>query len=164
MAAGVGTVSRHYWSDSHTTLYQGDARQVFAEMPSRSVHCVVTSLAGSGKYTDAAVPLNGRSHGSSMLPTGRRHDAASERGRNVWSISTRPLREAHFVAILDLPLQCIAAGCRPGGTTGIAARQRDRNFVGIELVPEYCELIKTRFGVATGAMRRQADGEGGVWE
>jgi len=29
-------VNRHYWSDSHATLYQGDAREVIAEMPSGS--------------------------------------------------------------------------------------------------------------------------------
>jgi site-specific DNA-methyltransferase (cytosine-N4-specific) len=50
----------------------------------------------------------------------------------VWSIPTRPYRGPHFAAYpIDLPLRCIAAGCKPGdtvldpfagsGTTGLAA-------------------------------------------
>lgn len=32
-----------FWSDDHMTLYGGDCRAVLAELPSESVHCVVTS-------------------------------------------------------------------------------------------------------------------------
>jgi DNA modification methylase len=32
-----------HWTDDHLTLYGGDCRQVLAELPSESVHCVVTS-------------------------------------------------------------------------------------------------------------------------
>jgi DNA modification methylase len=32
-----------YWSDAHLTLYGGDCREVLAELPAESVHCVVTS-------------------------------------------------------------------------------------------------------------------------
>jgi site-specific DNA-methyltransferase (cytosine-N4-specific) len=32
-----------YWRDDSTVLYQGDARQVLAETPDRTVDCVVTS-------------------------------------------------------------------------------------------------------------------------
>jgi len=80
-------------------------------------------------------------------------------GRNpgdVWSIPTRPYPAAHFAVFpIDIPLRCIKAGCRPGGTvldpfsgsgtTGAAARQLGRKYVGIDLNPAYHDLAKERF-------------------
>ena len=81
------------------------------------------------------------------------------RGRNpgdVWSIPTRPYPQAHFAVFpIDIPLRAIKAGCRPGGvvldpfsgsgTTGAAARQLSRKYVGIDLNPAYHDLAKERF-------------------
>jgi site-specific DNA-methyltransferase (cytosine-N4-specific) len=81
------------------------------------------------------------------------------KGRNpgdVWSIATRPYPAAHFAVFpVDLPLRCIKAGCRPGGTvldpfsgsgtTGAAARQLGRKYIGIDLNPAYHELARERF-------------------
>ncbi|TVL89807.1 site-specific DNA-methyltransferase [Streptomyces sp. SAJ15] len=75
---------------------------------------------------------------------------------DVWSIATKPYPSAHFAVMpIDLPLRCIKAGCRPGGTvldpfsgsgtTGAAARQLGRKYVGIDLNPAYHELAKKRF-------------------
>lgn len=81
------------------------------------------------------------------------------RGRNpgdIWEIATRPYPAAHFAVFpIDLPLRCIKAGCKPGGTvldpfsgsgtTGAAARQLCRKYVGIDLNPAYHDLAKDRF-------------------
>ncbi|MCO1575915.1 site-specific DNA-methyltransferase [Crossiella sp. SN42] len=110
-----------------------------------------------GKYTDFT-PFPQRPHGSALRPTGRRHNASHPRGRNpgdVWSISTRPLPEAHFAAFpIDIPLRCIAASCPPGGTvldpfsgagtTGLAARRLDRIYLGIDLNPAYHDIALGR--------------------
>jgi site-specific DNA-methyltransferase (cytosine-N4-specific) len=80
-------------------------------------------------------------------------------GRNpgdVWSIATKPYPEAHFAVFpIDIPIRCIKAGCKPGGTvldpfsgsgtTGAAARQLDRKYIGIDLNPAYHDLAKGRF-------------------
>ncbi|MFI1734020.1 DNA-methyltransferase [Streptomyces acidicola] len=80
-------------------------------------------------------------------------------GRNpgdVWSIPTRPYTAAHFAVFpIDLPLRCIKAGCRPGGTvldpfsgsgtTGAAARQLGRRYIGIDLNPAYHDIARDRF-------------------
>ena len=68
---------------------------------------------------------------------------------------------------LDIPLRCIAAGCKPGGTvldmfcgagtTGIAARQLGRRFTGIELNPAFAALAAERLRHADPA---QPDGAG----
>nr|WP_280117117.1 site-specific DNA-methyltransferase [Microbispora hainanensis] len=108
----------------------------------------------------------GAQHGTVIRPTGRAHDAANPNGRNpgdVWTISTRPYRGAHYAPFpIDIPLRAIAAGCRPGGTvldpfagvatTSLAARQLGRQFIGIELNADYCALAKARL-LAAGAER-----------
>jgi DNA modification methylase len=102
-----------------------------------------------------------------------RHRRAHPLGRNpgdVWAIPTRPYNGPHFAAYpIDLPLRCIAAGCRPGGTvldpftgtgtTGLAALQLGRRFTGIELSPAFAALAAERL---RHAATRQPDGnEGG---
>lgn len=109
---------------------------------------------GHGKYADASA-FPARPPGAALRP-GRQHNAAHPRGKNpgdVWSIATRPLRAAHFAAFpLDLPLRCIAAGCPPQGTvldpfsgtgtTGLAARQLGRTYIGIDLNPAFHRIAE----------------------
>jgi len=97
----------------------------------------------------------------------RRHDRRHPNGRNpgdVWSIPTRPYRGPHFAAYpIDLPLRCIAAGCKPGGlvldmfagsgTTGLAALQLGRRFTGIDLSPEFARLAAGRLAQAAASNR-----------
>lgn len=84
-------------------------------------------------------------------------------GRNpgdVWSIATKPFPGAHFATFpIELPRRCIAAGCKPGGTvldpfngsgtTGQAAQQLGRRYVGIDISAEYLQLtMRERLGQA----------------
>ena len=73
--------------------------------------------------------------------------------RTVWSINTRGKKECHFATFpLELPTKGILAGCPEGGivldpffgsgTTGIAARDNNRNWIGIELNSEYIDIAK----------------------
>ena len=81
------------------------------------------------------------------------------RGRNpgdVWQMATKSHPGAHFAVFpIDLPLRCIKAGCKPGGTvldpfsgsgtTGAAARRLNQKYIGIDLNPAYHDLAKERF-------------------
>jgi site-specific DNA-methyltransferase (cytosine-N4-specific) len=101
--------------------------------------------------------------------SGRNHDRRHPNGRNpgdVWSIPTRPYRGPHFAAYpIDLPLRCIAAGCKPGGTvldpfagsgtTGLAAIQLGRRFTGIDISANFALLAADR--LAEAVARRQED-------
>jgi DNA modification methylase len=77
--------------------------------------------------------------------------------RDVWHISTIPYKGAHFAAFPPvLAKTCILAGCPVGGvvldpffgsgTTGLAARQAGRHYIGIDINAEYCRLAKERIG------------------
>jgi DNA modification methylase len=94
-------------------------------------------------------------------PTGR-SNRRHPNGRNpgdVWSVPTRPYKGPHFAAYpIDLPLRCIAAGCKPGGTvldpfagsgtTGLAAIQLGRRFTGIDISPDFAQLAAGRLAQA----------------
>lgn len=75
--------------------------------------------------------------------------------RDVWSITTKAVKEAHFATFPeDLIKPCILAGSRKGGivldpffgsgTTGRVAESLNREYIGIELNPEYVEIGKRR--------------------
>ena len=77
--------------------------------------------------------------------------------RSVWTVTTKPYKEAHFATFPPKLIEpCVLAGCPEGGivldpfmgsgTTGMVARQYGRDYLGIELNPEYIALIKKRIG------------------
>lgn len=75
--------------------------------------------------------------------------------RSVWDVATIATKEAHFATFPPKLIQpCILAGCPENGlvldpfmgsgTTGMVARQLDRNYIGIELNPEYQRMAERR--------------------
>ena len=80
--------------------------------------------------------------------------------RSVWKMNTSSVKDAHFATFpIELPITCIKAGCPEGGivldpffgsgTTGIAAQELSRHWVGIELNPEYIEIAERRTSQTT---------------
>lgn len=81
--------------------------------------------------------------------------------RDVWTIPTKPCKEAHFATYpQELISPCILAGCPEGGivldpfmgsgTTAIVAKQMNRNYIGIELNKEYKEIADNRLRTIFG--------------
>ena len=81
--------------------------------------------------------------------------------RSVWTVTTKPFKGAHFATFPpDLVEPCVLAGAPPGGTildpfmgsgtTGCVARSHRREFIGIELNPDYLRMAKVRIGLAAG--------------
>lgn len=89
-----------------------------------------------------------------MLPTGRHHAAAHSNGKNPGDVWTLPAPPLWGSMPIEVPLRCIAAGCRPSSTvldmfagaatTGLAARELNRSFIGIEASSAICDLAKAR--------------------
>ena len=75
--------------------------------------------------------------------------------RDVWTVSVKPYRGAHFATFPpELIEPCILAGCPKGGTAlevfsgsgtvGAVAAEYGREFIGIEINPDYCPMSKKR--------------------
>lgn len=76
--------------------------------------------------------------------------------RDVWTISTNSYRiKGHFAVYPEKLIEpCILAGCPVGGvvidpffgsgTTGAVAKKLGREYIGIDINPEYCTMSENR--------------------
>lgn len=94
----------------------------------------------------------------------------AEKGRNarsVWTIPTQPYSGAHFAVMPPaLADRCIKSGSRVGdtvldpfsgaGTTGLVARRLRRQYVGIELNPEFADMARRRIDSDAPLLNRMA--------
>tara|TARA_Y100000034_G_scaffold48574_1_gene59984 strand:+ start:192 stop:1148 length:957 start_codon:yes stop_codon:yes gene_type:complete len=90
--------------------------------------------------------------------SGRKFDATKLKGKNkrdVWTVATNGYKGAHFAVYPPKLIEpCILAGCPEdgivldpfsgSGTTGVVAMNNGRNYIGIELNPEFAELSHQR--------------------
>ncbi|MEV5168233.1 site-specific DNA-methyltransferase [Streptomyces werraensis] len=116
-----------------------------------------TSAGGQSRTGKAsAIGVGDRAGGAARGDLSATSHPAGRNPGDVWSIPVGRFPAAHFAVFpIDLPLRCIKAGCRPGGTvldpfsgsgtTGAAARQLGRRYVGIDLNPAYHDLARERF-------------------
>lgn len=94
--------------------------------------------------------------GDRFSPGARTYGEDGKRNaRSVWNINTKPYREAHFATFpLELPERCIKAGSKENdiildpfngaGTTCLAAKNLNRQYIGIDLNQKYCEIAQKR--------------------
>ena len=82
-------------------------------------------------------------------------DSGSRNKRSVWTVPTKPFKESHFATFPPQLIEpCVKAGSKAGdtildpfngaGTTGLVAFRCEREFIGIELNPEYAEIATRR--------------------
>jgi len=98
---------------------------------------------------------------NSPIPTHRkdrkdvRYDGPKRNRRDVWTVATRPCKEAHFATFPpDLIRPCILAGAPKhgivldpfmgAGTTALVCKQEHRQYVGFELNPDYIQIANRR--------------------
>jgi len=81
--------------------------------------------------------------------------------RDVWTVNTKRYVGAHFATYPpELILPCVLAGSKPddlildpfsgAATTGVVALQNSRNYIGLELSPDYVFLSEKRLRDACG--------------
>ncbi len=116
-------------------------------------------------------PESGKNSGDNNLHDGRWDQAFHPNGRNkrtVWSIPLSKFREAHFAVYPQALVEtCILASCPPAGlvldpfsgagTTAVTARQLNRNFLGIDCNPDYCEIARRRLRTDKASQRYLPD-------
>lgn len=103
------------------------------------------------KYKGGPKDMAGGAHERWQIVDGKR----MKNKRSVWSIPTKPLKEAHFATYPEALIEpMIDAGCPAGGivldpffgagTTGLVAKKQNKNYIGIELNTAYIEIAERR--------------------
>lgn len=80
---------------------------------------------------------------------------ATRNRRDVWTVASQPFPGAHFAVMPEaLAEPCVLAGSAEGdtvldpfagsGTVGVVALRHQRNFIGVELNPEYARMAAER--------------------
>jgi DNA modification methylase len=139
-------------------FYDGDAVKEVAvngdPAPPRGSHGAMRENNGRRKQDGHGrryAGFNERYHNKDHPPVTKRNR------RSVWTVTTKPLKEAHFAVFPpDLIEPCVLASSRPGGividpfcgsgTTGLVAESAGRKFIGIEINPEYVAIAERRLG------------------
>jgi DNA modification methylase len=104
------------------------------------------------KYNDTVERIKSTGQNVEVSTLG---DQATRNLRSVWTLNPQPYREAHFATFPTALVEpCVKAGSKKGdtvldpfagsGTTGLVAGKLGREFVGIELNPDYIRLANDR--------------------
>ena len=120
----------------------------------------VNAFRGQGHFRDGE---NGPANrdGRDMKEVG---SGATRNKRSVWTVTTRPFKEAHFATFPPKLIEpCILAGCPVGGlvldpfngsgTAGVVALQNGRRYVGCELNEAYLDMSIARIKTEANAPR-----------
>ena len=89
------------------------------------------------------------------MPKEKAESLGGRNARSVWTITTKPYKGAHFAVFPpEIPEKCIKAESKIGdsvldpfngsGTTGVVAKSLGRDYIGIDLNPEYIEMAQKR--------------------
>jgi len=110
---------------------------------------------GGDKYGDSDDPKHATKSGNIYQQPSTRNK------RDVWTVAPSRYKEAHFATYPpELILPCVLAGSKPddlildpfsgSGTTGVVAMSQGRDYLGLELNPEYASMSEKRLLDACG--------------
>ena len=112
-----------------------------------------SGLRGSGNLRKKYRPTPGAARLGGNIPYSGESELRNK--RDVWHVATRGCRGDHFAVFPEQLIEpCILAGCPEGGTvldpftgsgtTGAVAKRLRRNFIGVEINPEYRKMAQDR--------------------
>lgn len=113
------------------------------------------ALTGGSTKSGKSVTDEGNQYSINKSGSFNQTSKGNRNKRAVWTITTKPFKEAHFATypeeLCETPIK---AGCPKdgivldpffgAGTTGLVALKQNKRFIGIELNPEYIEIAKKR--------------------
>ena len=113
------------------------------------------SLTNDNSVRDRDISKLNNTPGRSKMGGLKTNNYEKRNKRSVWVVSTKPFKESHFATFPEaLILPMVLAGCPKGGTVfdpfmgagtvGLVAMKQNRNYVGIELNPEYIKMAEKR--------------------
>jgi DNA modification methylase len=155
------------------SILQGHVLDELRKMPSNSVNCMITSPPYYGLRSygtehqiwggDNLIPdgVSNWDNGTGQSTYRNRNFRPNPKGRNkrtVWSINTESSREQHFACYPKKLIETPILSCCPeggivldiffgSGTTGLVAQTLNRNWIGIELNPEYVKIAEKKIGL-----------------
>jgi DNA modification methylase len=126
-------------------------------VPGQTAHSMHRPRFGGKKYGDSEDKKFSIYSGNEYVANGTRNK------RSVWTVTTKGYKEAHFAVYPpELIRPCVLAGSAEGdtvldpfsgsGTTGEVALTNGRNYIGVELNPEYAALSEKRITNAIGML------------
>ena len=133
--------------------YHYDAAAVAVPLKSSTIERMKRPERNTGKYASTG---KDDPHIAAMNVCRRRSFSATHANkRTVWSVGNSGSKANHFAAYPEKLIEpCLLASCPPGGTaldpfagtgtTGAVAKRLGRSFVGIELNPEYFDILQRR--------------------
>lgn len=135
---------------SERYYYDADAIAEPLDRPNEAFRTTPAKFGGALKFEGAKE--------QSRLHSGNEYRGTPDGTRNkrdVWWLGPAPFPEAHFAVFPPALVEpCILAGCPEGGmvidpfcgsgTTGMVALRHGRQFIGIELNPEYVAMARRR--------------------
>lgn len=112
-----------------------------------------TRLRGSGNVQKKYRPTPGGKHLGGNIPYSGESPLRSR--RDVWTVATKGCKGEHFAVFPEQLIEpCVLAGCPEGGTvldpftgsgtTGAVAKRLRRDFIGVEINPDYWKMAKKR--------------------
>ena len=138
------------------TMMKGSNKYKNSVVPGKKEHTMASNGHERWKFKERGFKSKENNIGQSPQHHGADINVYPVRNkRSVWTVSTKPFKGSHFAVYpQELIKDCIKAGCPKNGivfdpfmgagTTAIVARKLGRNYIGIELNPEYIEIAEKR--------------------
>ena len=143
----------HIFLLSKSNHYYYDYEAIQEPVAQGSIERAKRGVSDKGKY---AKGITGQNMQALFMARPNSAERYMRNKRDVWTISTNSYRiKGHFAVYPEKLIEpCILAGCPVGGvvidpffgsgTTGAVAKKLGREYIGIDINPEYCTMSENR--------------------